>query len=244
MANITPKSKRNPWRNTRRDYDIPWDSIKGAILVFLIPFVILTLALNLTYRSSQFYSFYFTRTDVVKDIPFVAEGDDMTHTFSRFMQHRMERFTLTEKSDYKPQEVFNLRDGQVMYFLRKALDIQLFIGFICGLLALIFFIQLYRKGKKALLYERFIDSQILLTVFLAVHMLLCFVVPVRDLLFRYFFGVRFPPGDVLIQIFQSKLPEYGAVSVLLISLLILAIFWYLARRSISRRKMFRSENLY
>ena len=76
-----------------RDYDILWDSIKGAILVFLIPFVILTFALNLTYRSSQFYSFYFTRTDVVKDIPFVAEGDDMTHTFSRFMQHRMERFT-------------------------------------------------------------------------------------------------------------------------------------------------------
>ena len=54
------------------------------------------------------------------------------------------------------------------------------------------------------------------------------------------FGVRFEPGDVLIQIFDAKLPVYFGVWQLMVSLVIMIAVTYIINKLFGRRKMFRA----
>ncbi|MEG0291887.1 MAG: DUF1461 domain-containing protein [Anaerovoracaceae bacterium] len=232
-------SKKNPWRNTRNDKEIPWREIWAAVFMIILPIMVVTLATNFVFRSEAFYSFHFAKTEVVKEIPFSITQEDLSKTFADYMQHKSSTFQLVEKTEYMPQKLFNDRDGNIMATIRMILDVGLVFSMIFLIGALSIFAFLIRKGEKQLIYGRFLDSLTFFGALLLVNLAINLIVPVRELIFRMLFGVRFPPGDVLIQIFQTKFSLYLAGWELVASVVIMGVIGYFVHLLASRRKMFR-----
>lgn len=238
MKNIGRKAKRNPWRNTRNDYNMPWHDIMASIFMAILPLLVIVISSNVTLRGNFFYSFYFTRTDVTKEIPYEIKKNEMIDHFSKFMQHRKGDFQIKEKSDYKPQNVFTQRDVSIMKNIRGIYDISLIISVILTIVVLSIVIYLYRQKEKRLIYESFTSSLIWFAVICIIYGGTIFVGPVRRLIFKTLYGVRFEPGDVLIQIFKSQFPAYYGIMSLAISVAIMMVIYYLVNRFVSYKKMF------
>ena len=47
MKNIGMRAKRNPWRNTRNDYNMPWNDIFAAIFMAILPLIVVIFASNI-----------------------------------------------------------------------------------------------------------------------------------------------------------------------------------------------------
>ncbi len=238
--NIGKKQKSNPWRNTRRDFNMPWNDIWAAIFMAILPMIIVILASNFVLRSGAFYSNYMTKTEIIKEIPYQVESDDITNTFENFMLHKSSEFKLIEKSDYQPQEVFTKRAGNIMSTIRTSLDVALVIGVVLliGAVAIVCFLK--SREENRLILESFKTSWIWFAVVMAVNAIIFLIPSVRGVIFQEMFGVRFEPGDVLIQIFDAKLPVYFGVWQLMVSLVIMIAVTYIINKLFGRRKMFRA----
>ena len=237
--NIAKRLKRDPWRNTRNDKSIPWRDVFAAIFMVLIPIIIVSISSNFVLRSGTFYSFYMSKTSVINEIPYYVENEDIVRTFGDYMLHKTDEFKLTEHSDYEPQQVFNERDEQVVKYIRSALDKILVVAVLLSIIAVVIFVFLYTNKEKRLLYESYIHSLIWFGVLLAMNSVLYFVQPVREIVFKALFGVRFPPGDVLIILFENKLAMYMGVWQIIASLVLMVAMAYFMKISVSDRKMFR-----
>ena len=86
--------------------NMPWNDIFAAIFMAILPLIVVIFASNIIIRGTFFYSFYFTRTDVVKEIPYEIKKDQLIENFGKYMQHRKSDFQIKENSKYKPQNVF------------------------------------------------------------------------------------------------------------------------------------------
>lgn len=232
------QSKKNPWRNTRNDFKMPWNKIYGVTLILTIPVMLLTIVPNIVLRSSAFYSYFLSKTGVVKEIPYAIEKDDVCNTFVDFMLHKMENFNLMEKEGYMPQLVFTKLDNEIMSFVRGAVDTLAVIGVIALILAIIAIVKLYTNKKKDFLFDQFKISMIVTAVVFAIHSVVIFVKAIRMGLFRGFFGDEFPPGDVLIQIFDAGFPVYYGASVIVVAVVLSLGIIYLMNKFVARRKLF------
>lgn len=240
MKNIRRKSKRNPWRNTRNDFVIPWNDIGAAIFMAILPIMIILIAGNVVVRSETFYSYYVSKTEVVKEIPYEIENQDVSETFGKFMMHKTSEFQLKENSEYMPQQVFNERDAKVMHSIRTIADVLLIVGIVLFVACFAIGFYLCRQGEKKILYESFINSWVWFAVLLLANGVIYFVPAVRELIFKEMYGVRFPPGDVLIQIFETKLPTYFGVALILASIVLAAAVFYVMNKFVKKQKMFKA----
>ena len=53
MKNIGMRAKRNPWRNTRNDYNMPWNDIFAAIFMAILPLIVVIFASNIIIRRNK-----------------------------------------------------------------------------------------------------------------------------------------------------------------------------------------------
>ena len=232
------RSKKNPWRNTRNDFKMPWNRIYGVMVIIAVPVMLVTLVPNLVLRSGTFYSYFLSKTGIVKEIPYAIEMEDVRDTFRNFMWHRMSGFNLMEKEGYMPQQVFTSSDNVIMGFMRTSADIMAVIGIIALILFLVAAIRLYINKKNDFLYDKFKISLIVAAVFTAVNSLIIFVPEIRTGIFRGYFGNRFPPGDVLIQIFDAGFPVYYAGGVIVVTIVAGAGLIYLMKKFVGSRNLF------
>lgn len=237
--NIGKKQKQNPWRNTRRDFEMPWNDIWASIFMAILPIMIILLSANFVARYTGFYSFYMTKTEIIKEIPYEIESEDITKTFSNYMTHKTDIFQLKEHSDYQPQQVFTDRADSIMHTYRLIADVSLVIGILLLIAAIAIVIYLISKDEKKLIFDSFKTSWIWYGVLAATSAVMYLVPAVRELIFQQMFGVRFEPGDVLIQIFESQFPAYFCGWQLAVSLGFMLVITYSVNKLFGRRKMFR-----
>lgn len=239
MKNIGKRAKRNPWRNTRNDYNVPWNDILGGIFMMILPVIIISLSINVVLRGEFFYSIFFTKTEIAKEIPYEINGDELKVHFSDFMMHQKSSFMIKENNEYKPQDVFTQRSAQVMSSIREIADILLIVTIALLIVELAIVIYLYRQKEKRLIYESFESSVILFAVIMLLFAVSFLVKYVRGLIFKTFYGVRFEAGDVLIQIFKGGFATYFAVASIAVSILMMLGVFYLMNKFVSYRKMFK-----
>ena len=232
------QSKKNPWRNTRNDFEMPWNKIYGVTMVITTALTLITLAPNVVLRSGVFYSYFLSKTGIVKEIPYAIEMADVRDTFTDFMWHKMQNFTLMEKEGYMPQLVFTNLDNQIMNFIRNSMDIMAIIGIITLVLAIFAGIKLFLNNKKDFMFNSYKISMILTVVLMAIHCIVLFVPTVRGLLFVAKFGNEYPPGDVLLQIFDAGFAVYYGIGILVVGLVLALGITYLMVKFVARRKMF------
>lgn len=233
---------KNPWRNTRRDKEFPWNSMFAWVLVIGLPIAVLFLSINLTFRAPQTYSYYFTKSNVIKEIPFKIQNEDITDVIVRYMQHRSDKFQLMENSEYKPNRVFNQRDAKTMKLLRISLDIMMAVAVIAAAISTYVYVRLYKRKEKELLRYRLADSRVLFGVMLVFGLTAVFISPVRKVLLRTFFGVRFPNEDVLVTVTEHGIFQYFSIFAAAISLVLMVLLWRLEKYFIGKRKLFRRDD--
>ena len=232
------QSKKNPWRNTRNDFEIPWNKIYGITLILSIPVLLFTIVPNIVLRANAFYSYFLSKTGIVREIPYAIDKEDVCNTFVDFMLHKMQNFNLMEKEGYMPQLVFTKMDNEIMSFTRSFLDIIAIIGIIAMVFAIVAIVKLYTNKKKDFLFDQFKISMIVTGIVLAIHSAIIFIPSIRMNLFRGYFGSHFPPGDVLIQIFDAGFPIYYGASVIVVTIVLSLGIAYLMNKFVARRKLF------
>ena len=231
-------SKKNPWRNTRNDFNMPWNDILASIFMILLPIVIFLTSFSIVIRSESFYSFYFTKSAIARDIPYEISGEDLSKHFGDFMKHRKADLSIKEKSDYKPQQVFSKRAIVTADSIRSGADIAMIFAIITGISIAIILLYLYKQEERHLIYDSFESSVIWFIVIIGIFSVSIFIRYVRTLIFRQLFGVRFEAGDVFIQIMKSDFPNYFGGAVIIVSLLLMIIIFYIMNRLFSYRRMF------
>lgn len=231
-------SKKNPWRNTRNDFNMPWNKIYGITIILFIPVILFTLVTNIVLRSSAFYSYFLSKTGVVKEIPYDIEKQDVCDTFVNFMLHKMENFNLMEKEGYMPQLVFTKLDNEIMSFIRGGLDVLAIVGIIALILAIVAGVKLYTKKKREFLFDQFKISMVVTAIVFAIHSIVIFIPTIRMGAFRGYFGSEYPPGDVLIQIFDAGFSVYYGGSVIVVAIVLSLGIGYLMHKFVACRKLF------
>ncbi len=241
MKKITKRLKKNHWRNTRNDLKIPWKEIWSKTFVIIFPIMIVLLANNIVVRNEVFYSHYMSRTGIVKEIPYEIENHDLAETFGDFMIHKKTLFSLEENSEYKPQQVFNKEDRKVMKTIRKAFDIMLILAVISAFFVACMMVYFLKKGNKKLLYKSYKKSLISFAVMEFFNVIVLFIKPLRKEIFNKVFDMEFPPGDVLVQLFEAKLTVYYGYFQIIVSLIIVGIVHYLMHKFVASHKMFKGN---
>lgn len=232
------QSRKNPWRNTRNDFKMPWTKIYGVMFIIFIAVALIMLLPNIVLRIGVFYSYFLSKTGVVKDIPYAIEMADVRDTFVDYMRHQIENFNLMEKEGYMPQLVFTKLDNEIMSFVRGSMDIMAIVGIIALVIAIVAGIKLYTSNKKDYMFGVYKISLIVTAILLAIHSVILFVPNIRQTLFVAKFGSEYPPGDVLIQIFEAGLPIYYGIGVLVVGLGAVLGITYLMIKFVASRKMF------
>lgn len=236
---IRRRSKRNPWRNTRNDFKMPWNNIISVIFTIALPIAVIMSSINIVLRNGAFYSFFLSRTGIVKEIPYSVDVPDIKDTFYKYMLHMKDRFSLKENSEYLPQQVFNEKDNIVMEQIRTVVDICLIVAFIFIIVALVCAILLFVREEKKLLYKRFKTSVVISMILIAINSVVFLISPIRSSLFVSAFGEKFPPGDVLIQIFEAGIHIHYIVWNIITAGIILLIVFYLMKKFVIKHKMFK-----
>lgn len=239
MKNISRKSKRNPWRNTRNDYNIPWNDILGSIFMVLLPIIILIFSTNFVLRTNTFYSFYLTKSEITREIPYEISNDKLSKHFGEFMKHKKEDFQIKEDSRYKPQDIFSKRAINVMDSFRSFMDKTLIFGIILLGITIAIVFYLIKEKEKRLIYESFESSLIWYIVVVGAFLIANVVPAVSKMIFRVFYGVRFEVGDVLIQLLDNNLMIYFSVASTIVSAIIMGATFYLMYSLFSYHKMFK-----
>ncbi|MEG0918680.1 MAG: hypothetical protein RR967_02610 [Anaerovoracaceae bacterium] len=233
------RSKNNPWRNTRQDKEIPWNKILSAVFMIILPIVVVCLSTNAVLRMGSFYSFAFEKTGVVSEIPFSISHDSLVNTFSDFMVHKTGQFQLIEDTEYMPQKLFNEKDQWIMNTIRLILDILLLLTIALFIFATIIFVHMLKVSEKALIYDRAKKGVVIFSILAAINFIICIIPGSFPAIIRLLFGSEFIPGDVIIQILETKVPMYLGIWQLVSSIAIMTVIGYVIHSHASRRKMFR-----
>lgn len=242
MRNITPKQKRNPWRNTRKDYDMPWNDILASILMLILPLVILFASTNIVMRVGTFYSYYFGKSNIIAEIPYEITNENLQDTFTKYMQHKTSTFELKEKGTYSPQQVFTERDASIMQTVRKSMDVVFILGVLLILASMVIIVYLCKMKERDIIYESFKKSHIWLGVLLILHSVIVFIPRIRTVLFDAMFGVRFDNDDVIVTLIdEGQMTNYYGVAVILIALLMLLVINWAIYKFIKHKRIFYRE---
>ena len=239
MKNISKRSRRNPWRNTRNDFKMPWRNIWATVLTVMLPFGILFTAANIVLRSSAFYTFYVSRSGVTGELPYSIESSDVAGAFHDFMMHGKSTFSLTENRDYKPQQVFGEKAAEIMGDFRSIADISLIAGIAIFIICIGIGLWLYIKGSNKLLYKHYLASWPEFAVLLVAVSIPVLVTPLRETIMYGMYGKDFPPGDSLLQIFENGFWTYFGICQLLVSMVLMLIILYLMKKFVTAHKMFK-----
>lgn len=236
------RSKENFWRNTRNDRVIPWNQILSWIFVVVLPLSMIAFSWNIVLRTPKSYLTYLNRSDVMKEVLFQVDEEQISSTFANYMMHREDEFALRDGADYKPQPVFGKRDGEAMKTLRDFVDGFLIVGILCFVAAIAIFIYLYRKEEKSLLYHRVADSRVVMLGMIILLAFGAFLPKIRGDILRLAFGVQFPIGDVLVIFVENQMVQYLAIMIIIVSIIFTVVFWYISWKLLPEKRLFRKRD--
>ncbi len=239
ITKLSKSSRKNPWRNTRNDFKMPWEKILGVVFLIFFPIAVIATAFNIVVRSNIFYTFYVSRSEVVGQLPYELEKENLSDAFRDFMIHKNSVFALTENSEYKPQQVFSDKDANMMADFRMVADILFIIGVLAIGVCVIIGIYFCREKLNKRLYSRYLKSWFFVVPIFAIFALLTLITPLRNAIITGLYGGNFEPNDSLLAIYNTQFWGYltGFFGVVLLVLMLLVL--YIMKKFIVVRKMFK-----
>lgn len=240
MITKLPKSSRkNPWRNTRNDFKMPWQKIWGVVFLIFLPIAVIATAFNIVVRSNMFYTFYVSRSEVASQLPYELEKENLSDAFHDFMIHKNSVFALTENSEYKPQQVFSEKDASMMADFRLVADILFVIGILAIAICVIIGIYLCKENLNKKLYSKYLKSWFCVVPVFAIFALPALITPLRNAIITGLYGSDFEPSDSLLIIYDTQFCGYLTAFFGIALLVLMLLLLYVMKKFIVARKMFK-----
>lgn len=239
MKKYRKHSRRNPWRNTRRNMDRDWKAICAAVLVVSVPLMVILGTLNYVVRYSGVWKYDLTSSQVLTQISTQIDEDQLLNAVSSYMQHKTDSFELKEDVEYQPENVFKAVDKKAAKRIREFMDVTMVIGIIMLLLTAAAYFLLIRWRSHEIHMKRFRQSVWVYAISIIVLCLICVIPPARHLVWGLLMGTKLPADDTLVVLFGGTLGFHIAMYWLLISAVITGILTYVTWEIAGRKRMFR-----
>ena len=158
----------------------------SIILIFTIAVFIITLSVNMVFRSELVYNFYFNDTRAVDKIYTTLSSSEMAGEIAGFMNSwKPETFDVQEDTGYDMESVFTKEEGENMMAVKRALDISCIICLVSFIVTAAIYVHFLRAGKKKVLSDMFKVGIIMTLLITGLEMLVIATNQGRDRLFGY-----------------------------------------------------------
>ncbi len=144
----------------------------SVIVVITVAIAIITLAQNITFRSSAAYTFYFNDTSVVSLVSSEYYNSQMSDFIAGFMNSfNPDEFQLEEDTGYDIEGIFDESDSDNMLAFKRALDISLVICLVSMVISAAIYNYFIKNNYKKVLRDRLKITSALVAVALIFEMI-------------------------------------------------------------------------
>lgn len=199
----------------------------SIILIFTISVFIITLSLNMVFRSELVYNFYFNDTRAVDKIYTTLSSSEMAGEIAGFMNSwNPETFDVQEYTGYDMESVFTEEEGENMMAVKRALDISCIVCIVSFILTAGIYVHFLRNEKKKVLSDMFKVGIIMSLILTGLEMFVMATHQGRDRLFDYI-GITAMGGDSqLLKLLGVDFLNMAAIFVAVITVVVMAAAIY------------------
>lgn len=145
----------------------------SLLIVVSLAVFIVTMAQNITVRTSSTYTFYFNDTRVVDRVASGYTNSEMSDEICGFMNSwRPKEFQIKEDTGYDLEGIFDEADSDNMLAAKKAADISLLLCIVSGIITVSIYVYFLKNDFKLVLRKRLRISAALTGAFLIGEMFL------------------------------------------------------------------------
>ena len=84
------------------------------MIVISLPLMIVCLVANLVFRLPDVYEYSLTSSNILQNTSLSTTKEEVQKAFSDFMQGKTDELKFIEKTEYKPEDIFNKKDKEAM----------------------------------------------------------------------------------------------------------------------------------
>lgn len=207
-------------------------------MIICIPVVTILGSLNVVFRMPDLYSFEFTRNQVANEISLSMTDDQLAGFFSDFMTGKEKHFDLFTEYRDREQDVFNATEQANMEYVRKLLNLTLYVlGGAAFLMVIISLILLLRKLKYELRVAFKFGILVQTVILVACHVFMN-LKDQRQFFYGKLFAHPFGADDVLPLMLTKEFAQISLAAVSVISFILLFILASILWRLTKPRRMF------
>lgn len=192
-----------------------------SAVVFLLPLVILTGAVNLVARMPDFYQLEFNRTNVSKELMLSVNDTELAEFFSGFMRGKGESLVL-ELEDIdtgEPENIFLPEEQASMERFRSILNVLSLAGAVLVIPIVGGYYFLIRDGGKELVRRSFLFSLPVFAAYAAICACGLLQPETAAVLRDFLIGGAFPEENMLAGIFTGEFVLHAAIAVLAVAVI-------------------------
>lgn len=204
------------------------DRICIVLLAVLLPVAVMCISETGVWRISDTYEYSLKESQVLDKMGAGVTEEQVSHTFTRYINDKTDEFSLTQKTGTVEEELFTEEDARFAASLKSYARYLLIAGICCLILALIAYICLRVRTRKTVVRKGF---SIALGVFIcmaAVNLIVRLADPLRNAVYGWLFDYPDRDGDLLTGIMNGSLPEQFAVFQTIIAVVMMLILWYIS----------------
>ncbi|MCQ2550622.1 MAG: hypothetical protein MJ146_00290 [Clostridia bacterium] len=214
--------------------------ISSFILIIILPLLVSLLALNISLRAPEVYSYHLNESQAIDYTTLDLTANDLADQMSDFLGDFFgDEVDITENAGYANDPVFSDTEQEILFELRDYLSISLLIGIILLLMFIGLFFFLYAKEEDELIYTSVKIGVLAGLAFTILTGIALALKPVRNAFYASQIGIKLAKDSVLSILFTKGNfwinvdVVYAALSVILIFLI-----YYITKRICDPDKMF------
>lgn len=236
VKNFIAHRGRNPWKVNLTKKSTPWARILAPILIIAIPLFVMMAASNTLMRLPDLYKYHLLSSEVLSARMISADETDVSELMSNYMMHKTDSFQMKENLDYMPDNLFTGADGTMMAGIRNITDLQLILGLVTMLMAVVVIVYLLRKRERDLLMHRFYFCLPVFVFLQIANAVILMVGPVRNRVY----GIIQDKGNdnLLPAILDGSYFRLLFLVELILSLVFLGLIYYLVLNLSGRKTTF------
>lgn len=128
----------------------------SLVIVLTMTICIISIAQNITLRTTATYTFYFNENYVVSYVSSEYANSEMSDEIAGFFNSwNPKEFQVYEDTGYDIEGIFDAKDSHNMLLIKRALDISLILGIVSLIITIAIYRYFLKNGFKAVLRDRF-----------------------------------------------------------------------------------------
>lgn len=208
------------------------------LLMICMPVMIISIAFNVSMRSSATYDFNFSSSEILSQMTISIDQTELSNLFGDYMSHKTDTFQMKQNVEYNPQDVFSKEDQVYIHNIRKITDIVAAVGLPATVITILAYWLLIRWRRREVIRKYFIRGAWIFGVMTAVFSLCKLITPLYEKIIRPVKGSGFEAGDALVTILGAGIQRTELLFELVISLVLFAVMAYITHEVAGRKKIF------